>query len=433
MMRDHREEMEVQRPYLRNLFEEFDPKGDGTGSLSPSLMKTLLESVNVNLTLSDVCRLVQQIDLDGNGTIEWNEFQFFFKKAVDRSTLKKKAQKMVANDQMFIKDLCAEFDSTGQGCLSLKDLYALCKFLKMGLSRAEVQMLQATIDLDGNGFLEPEELVAFFDEVKTREELTIQMKRAAKGENTSQFLEAIFKKFDSRRSGHLRAEDLLAVTSFLKLDFTSNSIRNLLSSMDTDKNGTIELDEFMSFFSTVKQWGDLRTLLRDFHIMQRRMRRAFQVFFCASILGAILFTAASQTEQDTPFLTLGVACACISFLLGLFFVGCKRVAAMLKVFLFVCNWRKLVFSLGLTVVAVTVLVMVAILDFESQSALLPLIIASATLSVVLSIIVAAAMLKRYGYFGVQKTAVSEYEETSPRQTGGPPRTVKNNYMSAYAD
>merc|ERR1719158_2561450 len=169
--------------------------------------------------LKDVEQLIRQMDLDGSGTIS--------------ST----AKRQMMNNRWFLRVLFREFDSHGNGQLNKQDLFELSKFLDMGLSKAEVEILQTQMDLDGNGMIEENELMDFFNEVKSREELTKQMKSVAAGENNSQFIETIFRKFDIKKTGMLNAHDLLNIIIFLKLDFSRKSVYTLLGAIDTDGNG----------------------------------------------------------------------------------------------------------------------------------------------------------------------------------------------------
>merc|ERR1719387_2236759 len=93
------------KEFLDELFKRFDPEGDGSGSLDVKMMFELLRSIDMELQYRDVEQLVRQIDLDGNGTVEIDEFHFFFAKARDRNELRTMTSTLIdKTDQAFVKE-----------------------------------------------------------------------------------------------------------------------------------------------------------------------------------------------------------------------------------------------------------------------------------------------------------------------------------------
>jgi len=390
-------EHKAMQDYLIALFEKFDPMEDGTGSIDADRMLQLLQSEKMNLfDLRDVQQLIRQLDLDGSGTIEVDEFPFFFTKAEERIRLKKAwfgvsstAKRQMMNNRWFLRVLFREFDSHGNGQLNKQDLFELSKFLDMGLSKSEVEILQTQMDLDGNGTIEENELMDFFNEVKSREELTKQMKSVAAGENNSQFIETIFRKFDMKKTGMLKAQDLLNIIIFLKLDFSRKSVYTLLSAIDTDGNGTIELEEFMSFFSQVQQWSDLRKLLEEFDQSSKRMTRIFRAILGVSILGMIVcFILALAKKGEGPFLTVGILCLCLSIAVGLAFVGVVRILKVMEFLFCNCSWKK--FLLWETFFVVISAMLIVMMLTGTSGVMVPLILFG-----VVAVFLALILLAKY--------------------------------------
>ena len=59
---------------LRDIFRQFDTSGDG--SLDPSELKCALKvAVGVEVSVADAIKLVEQADKDGNGVVDFGEFQ----------------------------------------------------------------------------------------------------------------------------------------------------------------------------------------------------------------------------------------------------------------------------------------------------------------------------------------------------------------------
>lgn len=294
------------KAFLDALFKKFDPEKDGSGSLDCRLMYELLRSVDMELQYKEVEQLVRQIDLDGNGTVELDEFHFFFAKAKDRAELKTMTKKLVKqDDQAFVKELFKNFDSSGTGNMTESDLYELTEFMNMDLSRDECHVLLNTIDLDGNGTIEIDELLFFFDKVKSRNELVGMMKNMAS--NNREFLRKVFEMFDPENTGSLNENQLYDVTKFMKLNFSRKAVKGLLAKMDEDGNGTVELDEFFAFFDQVKDIKDMKA-----HCDRNRKSQDFannvqRGFMAVGIIGGIVFLVLGA--NDNPIFTfLGVIC-----------------------------------------------------------------------------------------------------------------------------
>ena len=56
----------------REAFSFFDKDGDG--SITCEELRTVMTSLGKNPTTSELQEMIQEVDLDGNGTIEFSEF-----------------------------------------------------------------------------------------------------------------------------------------------------------------------------------------------------------------------------------------------------------------------------------------------------------------------------------------------------------------------
>eukprot|EP00397_Hematodinium_sp_SG-2012_P010122 GEMP01010228.1.p1 GENE.GEMP01010228.1~~GEMP01010228.1.p1 ORF type:complete len:569 (+),score=95.53 GEMP01010228.1:338-2044(+) len=306
--------------YVRMQFRRIDPAKDGTGSLNAKLAHDLLKNLDVDLRLQSVAQLIRHLDEDGEWTVNVDQFQVLYRRAKNRAILKKNAVTML-DSKTFLVDLFNEFCSSADGMMTTPDLYELCEFLQMSLSRDEVVMLQSQIDLDGNGTIEMDELLQFLDEVKSRDDMVVQLKRCAFMEMSDKFLETIFKKFDVLKKGSLGLDELVSVVQFLKLDFSPTSCKNLLFAIDTDGNGTVELSEFKTFFFAVRQWSDLRKSVAEFNASQHRAKMMVLGFFIFANVSAVFFFilsrgATAQSVKDA-YMGLSVMSMALSGLLAL--------------------------------------------------------------------------------------------------------------------
>lgn len=343
------------KAFLDELFRRFDPEGDGSGSLDVKLMYELLKYVDMDLQYRDVEQLVRQIDLDGNGTVEIDEFHFFFAKARDRSELRSMTSVLIdKKDQAFVKELFKNFDSSGTGNMKETDLFELTEFMNMNLSKEEVHILLNTIDLDGNGTIELDELLFFFDKVASRNELVEMMKTMTV--NNRQFLAKVFEMFDPENTGSLNERQLHDVCKFLKLNFSRRAVKSLLAKMDEDGNGTVEIDEFYAFFDTVKDMTSLKDQLdsqRKAHRIGESLQRVLMVV--GIVLGIIFLVKSGEekekskqnqysTKQDTSqqslFIFLGSVFLVIGLLFALLQFGFKWGGVVITKIFCTCNQKR---------------------------------------------------------------------------------------------
>ena len=75
---------EQAKKFLDDAFIEFDPAGDGTGGLNAfafaRLIRKYCSTKDAEFAFSEeqAAQIIEKIDVDGNGTIEIDEFGFFF-------------------------------------------------------------------------------------------------------------------------------------------------------------------------------------------------------------------------------------------------------------------------------------------------------------------------------------------------------------------
>ncbi|KAK0609033.1 Calmodulin [Lasiodiplodia hormozganensis] len=63
---------------IREIFNVFDR--DGSGTINSSELRHVMKAIGENLTDAEIDDLIKEADVDGNGTIDYEEFARFFKK-----------------------------------------------------------------------------------------------------------------------------------------------------------------------------------------------------------------------------------------------------------------------------------------------------------------------------------------------------------------
>merc|ERR1711931_34187 len=129
---------EEQKAEIREAFDLFDT--DGTGTINIKELKVALRALGFEPKKEELKILIQEVDADTNGSIDFNDF------------LKIMSQKMNERDP---KDEILKafklFDDDQTGKISFKNLKAIAKQLGENLTDEELQEMIDEADMDGDG------------------------------------------------------------------------------------------------------------------------------------------------------------------------------------------------------------------------------------------------------------------------------------------
>lgn len=131
---------------FREAFGLFDKNGDGT--ISSNELGTIMRSLGQNPTESELQDMINEVDVDGNGTIDFDEF------------LNMMAKKMKETDsEEELREAFRVFDKDGNGYISAAELRHVMTNLGEKLTDDEVDEMIREADLDGDGTVNYEEFV----------------------------------------------------------------------------------------------------------------------------------------------------------------------------------------------------------------------------------------------------------------------------------
>merc|ERR1719385_170663 len=131
---------QIQSAEFREAFDEFDK--DGSGAISSKELLGVMRAMGQNPTEDELNNMVMEVDLDGNGTIEFPEFLEMMK------------QKASAVDQEGeLREAFRIFDRNKDGYISMKELKKVTTLLGATLTKDEVDEFMKEADVDGNGKL----------------------------------------------------------------------------------------------------------------------------------------------------------------------------------------------------------------------------------------------------------------------------------------
>lgn len=132
-----------------------------------------------------------------------------------------------------LRDIFARFDMDSDGSLTMLELAALLRSLGLKPSGDQIHVLLTTMDSNGNGSVEFDELVnAILPDMN--EEILL---------NQGQLLE-VFKCFDRDGNGYITAVELAGAMAKMGQPLTYRELTEMIQEADTDGDGVISFNEF---------------------------------------------------------------------------------------------------------------------------------------------------------------------------------------------
>jgi len=147
---------EEQIAEFKEAFSLFDKDGDGT--ITTKELGTVMRSLGQNPTEAELQDMINEVDADGNGTIDFPEF------------LTLMARKMKDTDsEEEILEAFKVFDKDGNGFISAAELRHVMTNLGEKLTDEEVDEMIREADIDGDGQINYEEFVKMMMAKRARE------------------------------------------------------------------------------------------------------------------------------------------------------------------------------------------------------------------------------------------------------------------------
>ncbi|KAK9087046.1 hypothetical protein Syun_029440 [Stephania yunnanensis] len=127
----------------------FDKDGDDfIGCITVEELATVIRSLDQNPTEQELYDMISEVDVDGNGTIEFGEFL---------NLMAKKMKETDAEEEL--KEAFKVFDKDQNGYISANELRHVMINLGEKLTDEEVEQMIREADLDGDGQVNYEEFV----------------------------------------------------------------------------------------------------------------------------------------------------------------------------------------------------------------------------------------------------------------------------------
>ncbi|XP_039042430.1 probable calcium-binding protein CML15 [Hibiscus syriacus] len=137
-----------------------------------------------------------------------------------------------------LEEIFARFDMDSEGSLTELELPALLRSLGVKLSGDQIRVLLASMDSNGNGAVEFDELVSAILPTFKRE-ITV---------NEGELME-VFRLFDRDGKGFITAVELAGCMDKMGHPLTHKELREMMRQADSDGDGVISFSEFSSIMA----------------------------------------------------------------------------------------------------------------------------------------------------------------------------------------
>jgi len=263
---------------LKQTLAEFDPDGDGV--VSPWEFKQALEKAKVDIPDGQLTALMRLIEKDGGkldvGTF-LDRFQLVYSRAADeglentnvgngeraRDLLTRVGRHLLQNREKNRMSIFEEADIDGDGFVQEGEFYKMIDKLNLvpPISMEEKREMYRYVDVNGDGHLNYLEFCAAFKVVGMDNEdeaiSAIVETIVSALQKNMQSLEFAFRFFDRKELGHIPVDDFKAGIRALNASIkamgksgplTEDQIDVLVKYVDTDGDGKVDYQEFLSAF-----------------------------------------------------------------------------------------------------------------------------------------------------------------------------------------
>jgi len=143
---------ELQHAEFKEAFDEFDK--DGSGTISTKELLLVMRSIGQNPTEDEILELVMESDLNGDGTIDFEEFA---------EMMKKKSSETDQTEDL--REAFRIFDKDKSGYIDGKEILQVTATMGQKLSTDELATFMREADLDGDGKLDYNEFVKMMTKI----------------------------------------------------------------------------------------------------------------------------------------------------------------------------------------------------------------------------------------------------------------------------
>ncbi|GAB6023671.1 hypothetical protein CHUAL_009932 [Chamberlinius hualienensis] len=138
-----------QKQMLRKAFDMFDK--DRKGVINTNMVATILRTMGQTFEDRDLKELIEEIDSDGSGQLEFDEFLTL----AARFVVEEDTEAM----QEELREAFRLYDKEGNGYINVSDLREILRALEDNMGEDELDEMIAEIDTDGSGTVDFDEFM----------------------------------------------------------------------------------------------------------------------------------------------------------------------------------------------------------------------------------------------------------------------------------
>ncbi|XP_076095369.1 uncharacterized protein LOC143066261 [Mytilus galloprovincialis] len=264
---------------FKEAFGLFDK--DNNGQITSSELGTVMRSLGQNPTNADITEMINEVDSDGSGTINFAEFT------------KMMGKKMENSDPVEdLREAFKIFDKNSDGKIDPNELKKVMVNIGEKLTDEEANEMIKEADVDGDGKVNYEEFVKMM--TKKDKYLSVPAERGLT-EDQREHITGVFNWFDKNGDGKIDAKELGLALRLEGLNPTEKEISEMIQKVDVDDDGQINHKEFMKMMKDQVLNTDEKSELQE----------AFKVFdkngdgrICASELTEALTSIGETLSQE---------------------------------------------------------------------------------------------------------------------------------------
>lgn len=221
------------------MFSKYDIDNDGVLSMNEFL--EAFKSMRSMIPEQKLVEAFEILDANNSKTLSINEL------AIKMPGYKASLERRITNldlGQRFdeeVREIFGMLDRDKDGSIDYNEIILGIKAYCILPSQNQTKEIMEKIDRNRNGKIEYEEFKIFVEDTVKREIL--------RQEDEMQDMRQKFIHADIMKNGYLTPDQLLGVLKSTKADVTQEELNHLLSYVDADKNGKIDIDEFVLLMS----------------------------------------------------------------------------------------------------------------------------------------------------------------------------------------
>eukprot|EP00761_Pharyngomonas_kirbyi_P003511 gb/GECH01003515.1/.p1 GENE.gb/GECH01003515.1/~~gb/GECH01003515.1/.p1 ORF type:complete len:152 (+),score=58.33 gb/GECH01003515.1/:1-456(+) len=131
---------------FRQAFDLFDKNGDGR--ISSSELRKVMESIGLNPKTEELNDMIKEVDIDGNGMIEFQEFLVLMSRKLKSS-----------DSEEEIREAFRMFDKNKDGFISEEELKQVMRAIGEELSDEQITEMIKEADSNGDGQIDFDEFL----------------------------------------------------------------------------------------------------------------------------------------------------------------------------------------------------------------------------------------------------------------------------------